>query len=65
MEAHGKSGAAVFVVDFQLCKVRFRQANFELMQTDSLQVDPEETQQLDKVDPVDDAYAEELLNTWY
>jgi len=35
--------------------VRFRQANFELMQTDSLQVDPEEIQQLDKIDPVDDA----------
>jgi len=55
VEAHRKSGAPVLIVDFQLCKVRFRQANFELMQTDSLQVDPEEIQQLDKIDPVDDA----------
>jgi len=35
------------------------------METDSLQVNPEEIQQLDKIEPVDDAYAEELLNAGY
>jgi len=43
--------------------MRFRQPNFELMEADSLQVDPKEVQQLNKIEPVDDAYAEELLNT--
>ena len=63
VEAHGKSGGPVFVVDFQACRMRFRQPNFELMEADSLQVDPKEVQQLNKIEPVDDAYAEELLNT--
>jgi len=35
------------------------------MLTNSLQVDPEEIQQLDKIDPVDDAQTEELLNPGY
>jgi len=55
VEAHGKSGGPVVIVDFQLFRVCVRQANFELMQTNSFQVDPEEIQQLDKIDPVDDA----------
>ena len=27
VEAHGESGGSVFIVDFQLCRVRFRQTN--------------------------------------
>jgi len=65
LKAHRESGGTVLTVHFKLCRVCFRQANFELMQTDSLQVDPEEKQQLDKIDPVDNAQAEEFLNTWY
>jgi len=65
VKAHGESGGPVFIVDFQPCRVCFRQTNFEAMQIDSFQVDPEEMQQLDKIDSVDDAQAKELLNTWY
>ncbi len=32
--------------------MRFRQPNFELMEADSLQVDPKEVQQLNKIEPV-------------
>ncbi len=65
MEAHGKSGGPVFIVDFQLCGVRFGQTNFELMEANSLQIDPKKIQQLDKIDSVDDAQAVELLNAWH
>jgi hypothetical protein len=51
---HGKRGRPVFVVDFQPCTVRFRQPNFKLMEADSLQVDPKEIQQLNKIESVDD-----------
>jgi len=54
VEAHGKSGGPVFIVDFQPYRVGFRQADFELMETDSFQVDPKEIQQLNKIEPVDD-----------
>ena len=53
----------MFIVDLQPSKVRLRQANFELMEADSLQVDPKQIQQLDEINSVDDAYAEQLLNT--
>ncbi len=53
----------MFIVDFQASKVRLRQTKFDLMEANSLQVDPKQGQQLDKIDPVDDAQAEELFNT--
>ena len=35
------------------------------MEPDSIQVDPKEREQLDKIDPIDDTQAEKLLNTRY
>jgi len=55
MEARRECGGPVFIIDFQPCAVRFGQTNFELVEPNSLQVDPKQRQQLDKIDPVDDA----------
>jgi len=48
LKAHRKSGGTVFIDTSSFAGV-FRQANFELMQTDSLQVDPEKKQQPTKL----------------
>lgn len=54
----------MLVVNFKSGNMSVGQAKFELTEPDCIQMDPKKTQQLHKIDPVDDAQCIELLNAW-